>query len=110
MNDEMQFVLNGQVVRLSDCSINLTLLEYLRRHGLTGAKEGCAEGDCGACSVALLDRDAQGRPMYRSINSCITPLCLLAGREILTAEGVGRVGGLHPVQRALIEHHGSQCG
>lgn len=110
MTHQIQFLLNGQEVRLPDCSVNLTLLEYLRRRGLTGAKEGCAEGDCGACSVAVLERDARGRPVWRAINSCITPLCLLAGREIVTVEGVAGAGGLHPVQQAIAERHGSQCG
>ncbi len=110
MTREIQFVLNGQRVRLTDCPINLTLLEYLRRHGLTGAKEGCAEGDCGSCSVIVVERDAQGKPAYRAINSCLLPLCLLAGQEIITVEGVGGARDLHPVQRAMVEHHGSQCG
>lgn len=110
MMHQIQFVVNGQEIRVTDCSINLTLLEYLRRQGLTGAKEGCAEGGCGACSVVLLERDAFNRPIYCGINSCITPLCLMAGREFFTAEGIVGAGALHPVQRSVIEHHGSQCG
>ena len=55
----IQFVLNGRVVRIDNCSPNTTLLEFLRGTGLTGTKEGCAEGDCGACSVVMVDRDAQ---------------------------------------------------
>jgi xanthine dehydrogenase molybdopterin binding subunit/xanthine dehydrogenase small subunit len=111
MRRSFEFVLNGQAVRVQDCSPNLTLLEYLRAQGLTGSKEGCAEGDCGACSVAIVDRNAQGAPCYRSINSCLVPVSLLAGREVVTVEGVcGANGELHPVQRAMVACHGSQCG
>src|SRR5438876_5373911 len=126
MAGPLEFTLNRRLVRIDDCSPNTTLLEYLRGLGLTGSKEGCAEGDCGACSVAILDRDAQGRSNYRAINSCLVPLCLMAGREIISVEGVGgRFGhskvqgpkskvqasgfpsGLHPVQQTMVECHGS---
>ena len=110
MGVALQFVLNGQPVRLQDCSPNTTLLEYLRGSGLVGSKEGCAEGDCGACSVVLVDRDARGRPCYRAINSCLVPLCLMAGREVISVEGVAGCHALHPVQRTMVEGHGSQCG
>src|SRR5208282_4062641 len=106
----IQFILNGRIVRVENCSPNTTLLEFLRGAGLTGAKEGCAEGDCGACAVVMVDRDAQGRPCYRAINSCLVPLCLMAGREIVSVEGVASGQGLHPVQRKMVECHGSQCG
>ncbi|MDB6112965.1 MAG: xanthine dehydrogenase, partial [Pedosphaera sp.] len=75
-----------------------------------GSKEGCAEGDCGACSVAILDRDAHGRASYRAINSCLVPLPLMAGREVVTVEGVAGQNHLHPVQQKMVECHGSQCG
>ena len=110
MTAAIQFVLNGRPVQLADCPVNLTLLEYLRRSGLTGSKEGCAEGDCGACSVAILDRDAGGRAAWRAINSCLVPLCLMDGRDIVTVEGVAGPRGLHPVQEKMAGHHGSQCG
>jgi xanthine dehydrogenase small subunit len=110
MRNAIEFVLNGRSVRVEDASPNTTLLEYLRGAGLTGAKEGCAEGDCGACSVAILDRDSQGRPCYRSINSCLVPLCLMAGREIVSVEGVAGPDRLHPVQEKMVAGHGSQCG
>src|SRR5438034_11052987 len=90
MAGTLEFVLNGRAVRVEDCSPNRTLLEYLRGICLTGSKEGCAEGDCGACSVAILDRDSQGQGTYRTINSCLVPLCLMAGREIVSVEGVSR--------------------
>ena len=111
MHGVLEFTLNGRAVRVQGCSPNTTLLEYLRGEGCTGSKEGCAEGDCGACSVAIRDRDAHGKVCYRAINSCLVPLPLLAGREVMTVEGVAaRDGQLHPVQRAMIECQGSQCG
>ena len=110
MLNAIEFTLNGRSVRAEDVSPNTTLLEYLRGAGLTGAKEGCAEGDCGACSVAIIDRDSQGRPAYRAINSCLVPLCLMAGREIVSVEGVAGPDKLHPIQEKLVEGHGSQCG
>jgi xanthine dehydrogenase molybdopterin binding subunit/xanthine dehydrogenase small subunit len=110
MTSAIEFVLNGKPVQLTECPNHLTLLEYLRRAGMTGSKEGCAEGDCGACSVAIIDKNAEGRPAYRAINSCLVPLCILAGREIVTVEGVAGRDGLHPVQEKMVEHHGSQCG
>ena len=92
----IEFRLNGRAVRVDSVSPNLTLLEWLRGTGLTGSKEGCAEGDCGACSVAIVDRDARGKRCYRSINSCLVPLPLMAGRDIrllakilLAIEGIG---------------------
>src|SRR5215469_16437246 len=106
----LEFKLNGRLVRVEACSVNMTLLEYLRREGLTGAKEGCAEGDCGACSVVIVDRDSRGKTCYRAINSCLVPLCLLSGREIISVEGVACNGELHPVQAQMVVRHGSQCG
>ncbi len=109
MSAAFEFTLNGQLLR-PNVSPNTTLLEFLRATGRTGTKEGCAEGDCGACSVAILDRDSNGKPTYRAINSCIVPVCLLAGREIVTVEGVAGEKTAHPVQRTMVECHGSQCG
>ncbi|HWA26263.1 MAG TPA: xanthine dehydrogenase molybdopterin binding subunit [Lacunisphaera sp.] len=115
-------VVNGRVVTASGVAPTTTLLAWLRANGLTGSKEGCAEGDCGACSVALVDRDAAGKPTYRAFNSCIALLPMFAGREIVTVEALARcgvdgngstgltTGQLHPVQAAMVEHYGSQCG
>jgi xanthine dehydrogenase small subunit len=88
-----------------------SLLEHLREHeGLTGTKEGCAEGDCGACTVALLEPD-DGRVRVRPINSCIRFLPTLQGKGVLTVEGLADARlGLHPVQQAMVECHASQCG
>src|SRR5215831_16238638 len=113
MGEAIEFTLNGRLVRLADCSPNTTLLDYLRTHGFTGSKEGCAEGDCGACSVAIIDRDSEGRPTYRAINSCLVPICLMAGRDVITVEGLAKpshpaphtsdLNRLHPVQQQMVE-------
>ena len=109
-----EIIVNGRVVTAAGVAPNTTLLAWLRTNGLTGSKEGCAEGDCGACSVALVDRDAAGQPAYRAFNSCIALLPMFAGREIVTVEGLARCGAdhqqLHPVQAAMVGHYGSQCG
>jgi xanthine dehydrogenase large subunit len=115
-----ELILNGQPVRVDDVAPTTTLLDWLRTTGRTGSKLGCAEGDCGACTVALVDRDADGRPTYRAINSCIALLPMFAGREVVTVEGL--TGGrkdqgpgtkdaeLHPVQSCMVKNYGSQCG
>ena len=106
-----EFTLNGSTIEVEGVSPTTTLLDFLRRSGLTGSKQGCAEGDCGACTVALVDRDHEGRPAYRAVNSCIALLPMFAGREVLTVEGLAKAGGeLHPVQSVMVNHYGSQCG
>ncbi|HXQ80799.1 MAG TPA: xanthine dehydrogenase molybdopterin binding subunit [Opitutaceae bacterium] len=103
--------INGRRVRVEDAAPTTTLLEFLRSSGLTGSKQGCAEGDCGACTVAIVERDAAGNPTYRGINSCIALLPMFADREIVTVEGLaGDASALHPVQAAMVDHYGSQCG
>ncbi|MBM9594266.1 xanthine dehydrogenase small subunit [Roseitranquillus sediminis] len=101
------FLLNGAPVSVGGDDPTRTLLDWLRLdRGLTGTKEGCNEGDCGACSVVVTD----GRGT-RALNACILFLPQLDGKAVRTVEGVaGPEGELHPVQRAMIEHHGSQCG
>ncbi|MBY5935217.1 xanthine dehydrogenase small subunit [Tateyamaria omphalii] len=100
------FLLNGSEIT-ADTSPTTTLLDWLRdRPGLTGTKEGCNEGDCGACSVMVTD--ASGA---RALNACILFMPQLEGKAIRTVEGIAAPDGtLHPVQEAMIEHHGSQCG
>ncbi|HET7537669.1 MAG TPA: xanthine dehydrogenase small subunit, partial [Candidatus Didemnitutus sp.] len=105
-----ELTLNGQTVRVDGVAPTTTLLDWLRSTGRTGSKCGCAEGDCGACTVALLERDAEGRPTYRAINSCIALLPMFAGRELVTVEGLASGGHLHPVQSGLVHNYGSQCG
>jgi xanthine dehydrogenase molybdopterin binding subunit/xanthine dehydrogenase small subunit len=110
MDTALKFVLNGRPVRAENCPTNRTLLEFLREEGLTGSKEGCAEGDCGACSVVLVERGANGKPTFRAVNSCLMPMCLVAGREVISVEGVCGEHGQHPVQTEMARRHGSQCG
>ena len=87
----------------------VTLLEYLRNRGFVGTKEGCGDGDCGACTVAVVAQDADGQAQYQAVNSCLLPLGSVAGLEVVTVEGVAN-GVLHPVQQALVDTGGSQCG
>lgn len=108
----VHFFLNGQQHELSPASPTQTVLQYLREQmHLTGTKEGCAEGDCGACTVTEASVDAKGDLRYRAVNACIRFTPTLDGKAIWTVEGVkGKEGQLHPVQQALVDHHGSQCG
>jgi len=101
------FHLNGEEVVLEDLDPSATLLDFLREErGLTGTKEGCNEGDCGACTVMVTDRSGS-----KPLNSCILFLLQLNGKSIRTVEGAADADGtLHPVQEAMISHHGSQCG
>jgi len=104
------FLLNRQPVTLAATDPDLTVLDYLREQAhLTGTKEGCASGDCGACTVVVGELTDHGM-RYRSLNSCITFVHSLHGKQLLTVEHLEQQGVLHPVQQALVEHHGSQCG
>src|SRR5262245_43490515 len=109
-DSSFKIVLNGDTVAVDGVSVNTTLLQWLRSTGRTGTKEGCAEGDCGACTVVLVDVDAHGRRTYRAVNSCIMLLPMVAGREIVTVEGIATSHGLHPIQNAMVRRYGSQCG
>jgi xanthine dehydrogenase molybdopterin binding subunit/xanthine dehydrogenase small subunit len=106
----LDFILNGKATHVEGLAPTTTLLDYLRTHGCTGSKQGCAEGDCGACTVAMVDRDAHGQPTYRAINSCIALLPMFAGREVITVDGLADGAKLHPAQSTMVEHYGSQCG
>jgi xanthine dehydrogenase small subunit len=109
----IDFTLNGERVSLSDEDPTRTVLTWLREdRRLTGTKEGCAEGDCGACTVVLAERNADGALRYVAANACILFLGALDGRELITVEGLKPLygGALHPVQQAMVECHGSQCG
>lgn len=104
---DVSFMLNGTSVTLTDVSPTTTLLDWLREErGLKGTKEGCNEGDCGACTVMVTDVDGA-----LPLNACILFLPQLAGKHVTTVEGLSEADGtLHPVQDAMIVHHGSQCG
>ncbi|MFW8596134.1 xanthine dehydrogenase small subunit [Cribrihabitans neustonicus] len=109
--NDIRFLLNGQEVTVRDVPATQTLLDYLRLDKrLTGTKEGCAEGDCGACTV-LVGRLHQGGLRYEAVNACIRFLASLNGCHVVTIEHLsGPSGRLHPVQQAMVEYHGSQCG
>lgn len=111
----IQFLLNREPCRIERLDPNLTVLRWLReQRRRTGSKEGCASGDCGACSVVIGERvvDDTGfeRLRYRAINACITLLSSLHGRQLLTVEDLQQGEHLHPVQRAMVDCHASQCG
>ena len=108
---EIRFILNGEDVRLAQVAPDETLLDYLRlRRSLTGTKEGCAEGDCGACTV-LVGRLTPDGLVYEGVNSCIRFLGSLDGTHVVTVEHLAPASGkLHPVQQAMVDCHGSQCG
>ncbi len=111
MRDAVSFLLNGEKRSLRGLSPTTTLLDYLREsEGLCGTKEGCAEGDCGACTVAVGElRD--GRVRHLPLNACIQFLPMLEGKSVVTVEKLAGPGrSLHPCQEALVETHGSQCG
>ena len=110
--DAVRFVRRGRTVERRDFAPTETLLDHLRIHERAfGTKEGCAEGDCGACTVALGRLDATGRVTYQPVNSCILLLGMIDGAEIVTVEDLASSDGqLHPVQRAMVDLHGSQCG
>ncbi|GEN27114.1 xanthine dehydrogenase [Halovibrio variabilis] len=103
------FLLNGAPQRC-DVAPDTSILTLLREHlAQTGTKEGCASGDCGACTVAIGELTA-GTQAFNSANACITPAHQLQGRHLVTVEGLSEKGHLHPAQEAMIECHGSQCG
>ena len=106
----LQFRRNGRDVRIGEFSPRATVLDWLRlQERATGTKEGCAEGDCGACAVVVV-RERDGRTIYEPVNSCITLLGQLDGAELITVEDLSADGTLHPVQQAMARQHGSQCG
>lgn len=109
----VKFILDGELIELHDVDPTRTVLQFLREDlTRTGTKEGCAEGDCGACSVVLVELGPDGDSLkVRVVNSCIQFLPALDGKELVTVESLlGDGGKLHPVQQAIVDSHGSQCG
>jgi xanthine dehydrogenase small subunit len=110
MADAIQFLRRGKVVSLKPATATQTVLDWLRLDEKSkGTKEGCNEGDCGACTVAL-GRIKNGRLVYEPVNACILFVGHLHGTELVTVDDLAQDTVLHPVQDAMVKHHGSQCG
>ena len=111
IRNTIRFLLNDRLVELAAVSPAQTLLDFLRiNRNLRGTKEGCAEGDCGACTV-LVGRLCDGRLKYESVNACIRFVASLDGCHVVTVEALALPNGpLHPVQQAMVDTHASQCG
>ena len=109
----IRFVLNGDIVETDVVDPTRTVLQFLREDlALKGTKEGCAEGDCGACTIVVVEVDRRGEDIeLKTVNACIQFLATIDGKELITVEGLlGDNGDLHPVQQAMVNEHGSQCG
>jgi len=112
-NNTVCFLLNDELVTIENLDPNLTVLNYLREIRFKpGTKEGCASGDCGACTVVLAELDGENLDglHYKSINSCITFVGSLHGKQLITVEDLKQGKKLHPVQQTIVDNHGTQCG
>ncbi|MBR7887797.1 xanthine dehydrogenase small subunit [Marinomonas sp. A79] len=106
----MKLLLNDELIEDNTLASDYTALRYLReKRGLMGTKEGCASGDCGACTL-LVGALEEGELRYTTLNSCITPIQSLAGKHLVSVEYLSQQNALHPAQQAVVECHGSQCG
>lgn len=110
VNVEPTFTINGSEHPFGPATSHATALEWLRDNRLAGAKEGCAEGECGACAVLVAQTDREGGTSWTAVNSCLVPMAALDGQELVTSEGLGTPEELHPVQKAMAAAGGSQCG
>lgn len=111
MKSAIRFLLNDEIRELTNFDPSMTVLQYLRlNERLCGTKEGCAEGDCGACTVVLGEVADDQSISYKAVNSCIQFLPTLDGKQLLTVEHLGSTDNLHPIQKALVDFNGSQCG
>jgi xanthine dehydrogenase small subunit len=101
---------NGRSMPLDGTAPHTTALDWLRARGLVGCKEGCAEGECGACSVLVARPGSSTPTQWTALNACLVPIAAFDGQELVTAEGLGSSDALHPVQREMAQRGGSQCG
>ena len=108
--DDSMVTVNGRARALRGVAPHTTALDWLRAQGLTGAKEGCAEGECGACSVLVAMPDGADGTAWTAVNSCLVPAAALDGQEVVTAEGLGTPESMHPVQAALDAGGREPCG
>ena len=110
INNKVQFIYENKLIELENPDPNQTILSFIRdRLKKTGTKEGCAEGGCGACTVVLGDIK-NNEINYKAVNSCITLLPTLQGKQLILVEDlISKEGVLHPVQQAMVNYHGSQC-
>jgi len=114
--ESMEITVNGEQCSLAETSPHTNLLDFVRDQGFIGAKEGCAEGECGACAVLVARPDGSGSTRWTALNACLPPALAFDGQEVVTAEGLGEAPGtvaeadLHPVQQEMAARGGSQCG
>ncbi|TDD54471.1 2Fe-2S iron-sulfur cluster binding domain-containing protein [Kribbella antibiotica] len=101
---------NGEPTAIGAVPVHTSVLDWLRDRGLTGAKEGCAEGECGACSVLVARPGTDTPTEWTAVNACLLPIASLDGQEVVTSEGLGSPADLHPVQSEMAVRGGSQCG
>ena len=110
VSDTIQFLFNNKIFKIKNPDPNKTILNYIRNDlKMTGTKEGCAEGGCGACTIVLGELN-KNKIVYKAINACISFLPILNGKQLILIEDLSNGKSLHPVQEAMIKFHGSQCG